>query len=170
MTQVLIHGSATTGFQPPTFHTSADDPATRAWERGAHVVPREALLTEAREKLSRLLGLPSGWDGHTGQALAPVAAMAMNGVLTELVRDDGPTPQLAPLPDGGIQVEWLVAGISLRIDVDTMGDVSVTGDEPGNAELFADEFPYWEPDYWVLDKCQTLLEKMAGFVEKRLMY
>jgi hypothetical protein len=170
MTQVLIRGSATTGSLPPTIYTSADDAATRAWERGARVVSKEALLDEAREKLSRLLQLPMGWDGHMGQALAPIAAMAMNGVLTELVRDGGPTPQLAPHPDGGIQVEWLVAGISLQIDVDTMGDVSVVGDEPGNAELVDGEFPYWAPDNWTLGKCQTLLEKMAGLVEKRLMY
>ncbi|HEU5045698.1 MAG TPA: hypothetical protein VFT75_16360 [Nocardioidaceae bacterium] len=112
--------------------------------------------------------LQSGWDSHRAQPTTPIAAMAANGLLTELVADDGPTPQLAPFPDGGVQIEWLVGGTSLVVDVDADGDVLITADEPSGDELFSIEFPFWNPDPVGLDLCRRLLEKMSGMVERRL--
>jgi hypothetical protein len=169
-TEGVVSASATTVPRLRLVHTSAEDPATRAWERGSRGVPREHLLEAAREKLSRLMRLASGWDGHRGEPTTLIAAMVTNGLLTKLVQDDGPTPQLLPSPDGGVQVEWLVSGFSVHVDVDPAGEVLAAADEPTGSEIFSDEFPYWAPNAEILARCRVLLREMAEHLERRLPY
>jgi hypothetical protein len=64
------------------------------------------------------------------QGLADVTAEAETSfwrVLNDFVRDDGPTPQLAPTGDGTIELQWLAGGTF----------VSAIFDESGSFDLFA---------------------------------
>lgn len=146
----------------------ASDPATRAWERGARSIPRDYLLGAAREKLSRLLQLPLGWDGHRGSPVTPVVAMVTNALLELLVEDDGPTPQVQPMPDGGVAVDWLAAGASLRVEVERSGGVLIAADHADGTEEFNAEFPYRTPDIWALERAQVWLQKLASSIESRV--
>lgn len=143
------------------------DPATRAWERGAHRISRDYLLGAAREKLSRLLRLTPGWDGHRAVPVTPIAAMVANALLEILVEDDGPTPQVQPMPDGGVAVDWLAAGNSLRVEVDPVGDVLMAADRSDGTEEFGSEFQYRAPDGWTIERAQVWLQKLASNIESR---
>lgn len=161
-------GNATVSPPSARITTSSDDFATRAWQRGTVAVSRDALLMSARGKVSRLTALPYGWDGHRAHPVGSLPAMVMNGLLGELVADDGATPQVAPMSDGGLQVEWLVSGDFVRIDVPVSGEVFVLAeDAAGN--VFADgEFDWREPDRHVIDQARQFLNKISHNVEIRL--
>lgn len=70
--------------------------------------PNAALRLEAElRRLQQLAQLARGWDGADAHPLAPVAvahaALMAYSVLTR--HGDAPT-FIAPIPDGGVQVEW----------------------------------------------------------------
>lgn len=69
---------------------------------------------EALAALARLEGLVPGWDGYAG---LPVSRLHANRVLRFLGRfmEDGlPMPEIVPLADGGVQLEWHLA--TRRVD------------------------------------------------------
>lgn len=169
MTAVQVETNATTRSGVDLIRTPADDPITRWWERGSRSAPRAQLLGVCRETLNRLIHLPKGWDGHRALPPTPTAIVVLNGVLEELVDDDGPTPQIAPLPDGGLEVDWLVAGSSLHVYVAPDGHVvELTAEEtPGN-DVLDGEFPFWDPDVLLLGQAKAFLEKISHYVEARV--
>jgi hypothetical protein len=85
--------------------------------------------------------------------------------------DDIATPQIAPTPEGGINVEWLVSGDSLSVTTDLDG-VSIVAQFDNGAFAFE---PYsWDFDGDVDELCQTLiparqfLEKVSTGIQHRL--
>jgi hypothetical protein len=46
-------------------------------------------------------------------------------VLARLLDEESAAPQFFPLPDGGVQLEWLVAGNSVVIEIDARGEAYV---------------------------------------------
>jgi hypothetical protein len=144
------------------------DPALSAWERGSRVVSREELLRAARAKLTRLTFLRAGWDGHRAMPTEVIATQVLNAVLVRVVRDDQPTPQIAPLADGGVQVEWLVEGRSVEIEVSPDGEVVVLAQQPDEPEYLIDaEFGFRRPDLSVIDHARDLLNTMASLLRVR---
>jgi hypothetical protein len=163
---VYTYSNATTHAPLPGV-TPRPDPALSAWNRHRRV-PREALLARVEEKLVRLLSLPQGWDGHRAAPTAPLAAAVLNGILDRLVVDDSATPQITPLADGGVQVEWLVAGESLQVDASPAGDLVLFATDSGGAEIVEGEFNYFQPDPILIDQARVFLEKISHHVENRI--
>lgn len=153
-----------------TLPSQSIDPAMGAWERGLSVddVPRELLLAHARSKVERLMNLSYGWDGHRGSPVTPIAAMAANGVMLRLLFDGAATPQVVPLPDGGLQVEWLVDGNSLVIHVDSAAEVTVLATAADGTEIVDGDFLAARPDMFTLDQAKRFLEKMSPHVRVRV--
>lgn len=137
---------------------AASDPATVSWVNQTQ--SRDAQLDEASSKISRLLRLPRGWDGHHGETPTVIAGLVANGFIAELVIEGGPTPQITPSPDGGIDIEWLVRGTSVNVSVDPEGYVDLGVDAEGDV-LLESEFPYWAPDGWKLAEARRFLHKMS---------
>lgn len=90
-------------------------------------------------QLTRLLALPKGWDGRWAEPVTESAMRIAVAVLAGVMTDDGACPQLFPLPDGGIQVEWHAAGEDVEVEierdgsahalvVDATGEVTVEGE------------------------------------------
>ena len=164
MTAELI-GSTTTAAAPG--HRATRDPQARSWSRGTRDIGREDLLEAAEAKIRRLVLLPQGWDTYNAVPVAPFAAVVANGVLNRLVFDDCPTPQIAPSPDGSVDIAWLVMGTSIEVQVDVDGGVTMWGQGPAGEELFASTFTVYAPDDFALDQARVYLDKMGDDVRLR---
>lgn len=85
---------------------------------------RDRLLENAQQILS-FLQLESAWDGRRGNPLSIEAAGVAVQILLDVVSIERPSPQLIPLPSGGIQIEWHVAGNDLEIEIDSKGEIHI---------------------------------------------
>jgi hypothetical protein len=108
------------------------DPATRRWVQQSWVPERpptrDQLLTYAQTRIAELSGADgpgcaAGWKPVEG----PLASFAMALLGTVIDGDDLATPQVAPTPDGGLDIQWLVCGDSLEITFDYEEGVSIVG-------------------------------------------
>lgn len=82
---------------------------------------RERNLRRVFADLMRIAARTPGWDGGGGQPLSMDALVAAARLVVHLSRHDDLVPHLVPLPTGGVQLEWHVAGNSLEIEVDRRG-------------------------------------------------
>jgi hypothetical protein len=90
--------------------------------------------------LAELAGLPAGWDGADAASLSSVAIAAANNLLFHLLANEhfakavGSLELGAPIPDGGIELEW--QGPEWRVDIQVAPDGTfgylLVGGEPGN--------------------------------------
>ncbi len=100
---------------------------------------RSWLAAYMEEQVNELLKLRTGWDGRRARPVAYQAVQSAMELLFALASDLSLPPQLFPLPDGGLQMEWH-AGRSVEIEVDSLGDAHVlvadeTGEIQTNEEL-----------------------------------
>jgi hypothetical protein len=86
---------------------------------------RTWLAAHMEDRLNALLRLRLGWDGYRAQPLSMDAVEAAVDVLFGMADDLSLPPQLFPLPDGGIQMEWHADGEDLEIEVDPAGSAHV---------------------------------------------
>ena len=87
------------------------------------------------------MGLPPGWDSYG--ALSPTrealqyAWMAVSALVEQDIRSPFPVPQVFPVPNGGVQLEWHSPRASLEweIDADAEGGVFVFDDRDTGERL-----------------------------------
>jgi hypothetical protein len=84
-----------------------------------------SLLGSVAGEVTRLRQLRHGWDGYRAKPITERALYSVGRVLSFVLRPDSEPPQFAPLIDGGIQIEWLVGGDDLTIEVRDTGEVNV---------------------------------------------
>jgi hypothetical protein len=110
---------------------------------GGGNVWRTLVASQVEEQINQLLELRAGWDGR--RALPPTddAVRSAIEVLFAVADDLSLAPQVFPLPDGGLQLEWH-ARESVEIEIDGGGSAHLlTTDESGaiviNRELDPDD-------------------------------
>jgi hypothetical protein len=98
---------------------------------------RTWLASHMEQQVNDLLRLRSGWDGDRALPITDEAAGSAISLLFVIASDLSLPPQVFPLPDGGLQMEWH-AGRSVEIEIDAEGDahVLITGE---SGELVANE-------------------------------
>ena len=103
-------------------------------------------------------GSDEGWQ----RVHSAVATFTMTLLDILMHADDLATPQIAPTPEGGLNVEWLVDGDALSVTADRTG-LSIIA-QLDNGE---DAFPsfYWEFDDDI-EPLKSALVSAAGFLEK----
>ena len=108
-------------------HNPADPPtrSIRIDVGDASNASQRWLAAYVERQINNLLGLPAGWDGYRGRPLAEAAVESAVLTLFEIAGDWSLAPQIFPLADGGIQMEWHVGGNSLEIEIDAIGEVHV---------------------------------------------
>jgi hypothetical protein len=74
-------------------------------------------------RVQELAGLPAGWDSYGSNRIQPAAVDGAVRVLRAADSDLLPTPHIAPVSDGGIQIEWSVGERSAEIEVRPSGAV-----------------------------------------------
>lgn len=109
-----------------TSHFAAIEPTETRAEQQWDLTPfaRDKLLENAQTILA-LLELEPAWDGSRGKPLSVEAAGVAVQILIDVIPIERPSPQLVPLPSGGIQIEWHVAGNDLEIEIDAKGELHI---------------------------------------------
>ena len=99
------------------------------------------LMKFAIGKLNQLLGLKHGWDGLGAMPVLETAAGAAIRWLDLLAEENTISPQIFPLSNGGVQVEWLAGGESLEIEIGPQGDVGILGLDAAGNVLVEGDYP-----------------------------
>lgn len=108
--------------------------------QGPHGDPRGSWLASyMAEQINDLLQLRSGWDGDKAVPPSDAAVRSAMDLLFEVATDLTLPPQVFPLPDGGLQLEWH-AGQSVEIEVDAAGDVHVLVTDDAGVVLVNEEW------------------------------
>jgi hypothetical protein len=93
------------------------------------------------ERLQRLVALGPNWNGY-GEARPHAASIKRAVAVLDAVAYRGPTPDMVPLADGGVQIEWHIADDSIEIVVPPRGAATVwhfRGDDEACWPLGPDE-------------------------------
>lgn len=103
--------------------TASIGPDERELMSDASLVPRPVeRLPEAdrdlAERLGALSALQSGWDGDDAHPIDP-AALRLSSAWVRSLMDVGlPMPEIFPVPDGGVQLEWSAGPVELELDIE----------------------------------------------------
>jgi hypothetical protein len=69
------------------------------------------------QSLTERWGAQPGWDSYQAKPTNPQLVVKLLNILSGLMQDDSPPPQIIPLADGGVQAEWHNHGQDLEIVV-----------------------------------------------------
>lgn len=122
--------------------------------------PTADLLTQ--HVLTSLFGWLERHSSSNAFVLAHTAAM----FIRRLLDADGPTPQIRSNGADGIEVEWLVNGVSLTIDVASESEILIYAVDNAERELFSKEITSrWSTSDEIFDKAAALLKDMARNID-----
>lgn len=116
---------------------------------GEHAPP---WLVQVRDRFDHLLGLEKDWDSYGAAPVENEAVKSALSILERLLRGHDEVPFIAPLADGGVQIEWTHGAIDL-------GFVVQAG-RPPKAFVVSDD----AEEEWFLDRADGLsrLLRMLG--------
>lgn len=135
-------------------HVFLEVPGQSRWAR-----PRWLDLVEGA--LNQLVALPAGWDGRRAPPVSSAALESLVGLLSLLMGDRTPAPQLFPLPDGGVQAEWHVGGNSIEVEIDGEGEAHVLADRASGENLAEGGVPL-DPGDAALTAVRRFLTEMSS--------
>lgn len=73
--------------------------------------------------IADLADLHDNWDSYGSPPIQVAAREAAGGLLSILSACGSPAPHIAPVPRGGIQLEWLHDGRELELEILPRGDL-----------------------------------------------
>ncbi len=73
------------------------------------------------ERFEQLAALEADWDGYGARPIDPQALGLAQHVAESLVALPLPVPRVFPVPDGGVQVEWIVGPVELEFEIEPGG-------------------------------------------------
>lgn len=88
-----------------------------------------------RRRLKVILDLPIGWDGYDAAQLSRGTAIFAEQILESVWRPNLPLPEISPMSNGALMVEWIMGQKSLTIEIERPnGILSIYEDEDGDVE------------------------------------
>lgn len=89
-----------------------------SWGTGVVSSPKAEWARDLLAKVDEFGRLPSGWDGRNSPGIGgEVLAVARQLLVRAAASDEMPRPHVAPVPGGGVQVEWHLKGVELELEV-----------------------------------------------------
>jgi hypothetical protein len=127
--------------------------------------PRPLWADAAERQLNELLALEPGWDGYRAREVADAAVETTVELLDRFMDEAVEFPDLFPLNDGGIQIEWHADDVDIEIEVSPEGDAFVLATGPDDAllaegELFGPEGSHHRRD--LASALHTFLARLAA--------
>lgn len=115
-------------------------------ESDASVAPRalERLLeaeARVRRRLDALSELTSDWDGEQARPIDPLALRTASMLARHLMHQRLPEPEIFPVSDGGVQLEWRAGPIELEMDIEPGGVVVFVCDDEQAGQRLDGELP-----------------------------
>jgi hypothetical protein len=126
-----------------------------------------ALLDLVADKLRRLRLLRQGWDGGNACAVTEAAIYGAGWLLDRVLDADSAPPQIFPLTDGGIQIEWYAAGDEIDIDVDSGGTAHVLATTSAGEPVLEGSADPREPSQLLSDLAKHVREFSVWVAQER---
>ena len=85
------------------------------------------LPIELEECLASLATLPKGWDGYDGIPVGPAIVVLVRYFLTAIEECGRTVPDVVPLSNGGVQLEWVggVYKVEMEVEISPRGEIQV---------------------------------------------
>ncbi|MBL4865287.1 MAG: hypothetical protein JKY67_02800 [Pseudomonadales bacterium] len=93
------------------------------------------VIRQIREKISDLSSLAENWDGYNAKKISQPAFYGALDFAIEMILSDTPMPDIFPVPNGNIQMEWSCYGIDLEVEIKSQSTCIVLFedlDDPNN--------------------------------------
>jgi len=93
-------------------------------------------------RLRKLIALEADWDGYEARRIDSRAIAVAARLVHALSRNGFPTPEMFPVADGGVQLEWCIGTMELEIEIEPGASSAVfVGDDRATGRHFDGEFP-----------------------------
>lgn len=86
------------------------------------------------ERLSHFQSLQPNWDSYGGLPISPAAIEGATVLIAVLERLGIPDPQVYPIGNGAVGLEWSQNGADLAIEVKSIADIAIVDAEVVTAE------------------------------------
>ncbi len=133
----------------------------RVWDAGESN-RRTWLAAYAEEQLNSLLRLRPGWDGYRARPLTMEATKTAVDILFAIVDDLSLPPQIFPLRDGGIQLEWHSGDEDIEIEVDAAGRAHVLATDAKGEIVLNEELDRGRVLDLIKEAVRGLSDRLAG--------
>lgn len=87
--------------------------------------PEPSLAERARGTLNKLMALKEGWDGYDGLPTLARVAEHTRMFLEEVEAYTSSAPDLVPLPNGGVQLEWYIGEVEIEVEIEPDGTTTI---------------------------------------------
>lgn len=87
--------------------------------------PEPSLLARSRGTLTHLMALEEGWDGYDGLPMLPRVAEHTELFLEQVEAYTSIAPELVPLPNGGVQLEWYIGEVEIEVEIEPDGTTTI---------------------------------------------
>jgi hypothetical protein len=144
-------------------------PRNEAWIAGGVSQKRDrltSLLNLVAAELRRIQRLRPGWDSHHAVPVTQAAVYGAASLLGRVLDATSEPPQIFPLADGGIQVEWY-AGDEIDIEIDSGGTAHVLATSSAGPILIEGSFDPQTPSQIISDLTKYVRELSAWVAEER---
>lgn len=88
-------------------------------------LPEPFLVERARGTLSQLTALEEGWDGYDALPTLPRVAEHTQLFLEQVEAYTSVAPDLVPLPNGGVQLEWYIGEVEIEVEIEPDGTTTI---------------------------------------------
>jgi len=106
---------------PATAHVAPISP--NQWSRVAPLGSVADWYLDSLETVRRLGNMPENWDGYRSPSIPVRATIAAGYVLSVVAEHMITPPHIAPVPGGGIQLEWDRDYRSLELEIQPNGQL-----------------------------------------------
>ena len=106
--------------------------------------PSPEVAKKVYSGIQRLGNLQENWDGMSAKSPTENAIHGAIRWVGELFRSDTPAPDVFPVPNGNIQIEWSCCELDLEIEIESISTCYVSYEDyrRGNEENWERKFVY----------------------------
>jgi len=125
--------------------------------------PNSSWFKELEGRFNELTSLPRGWDGYNGIPVSFSCALFAGNLIERLCVNSLPAPQLVPMSDGTIRLEWHMNQFDIEVDVLGIYDVfacrtDLLSDEEDEIEVQMD---FTELSNWISELATDRIGALA---------
>lgn len=114
------------------------------------------LPAEVARRLEEFADLASNWDGYGARQIDRRALERARALVWRLLDQGLPVPEVFPVPDGGVQIEWEAGPLELELELEPGGGTVFVCDDHAINRQFDGELPA------DLGRFQLALQRLAA--------
>lgn len=125
-----------------------------------------AMVNLAVDQINELRQLGDGWDGRHGRVPTDLASVAAVYVVHIVAVGHNARPQVFPLPDGGLQVEWHYSGNDVEVEIEADGSMHVLAIDSDQRVIVDSEAEDVHAGAVALREARVFLDKVVSLEDR----